>query len=169
MSRTRPLAFQIILHNFPKSLMEMCFIRHQKWILSQSKKSTLYTVVIALSTMLSPMLIWLEQVLDNHSKQRLFGHSKYVSHHSVCFCTLSSSHACIAATIKAVTFMKSYHQCSPAFIFLSVRLSNHLSISIITGPYQSSPSINILYVGILTKLQQSLKLLILNIGMAYFS
>ena len=137
--------------------------------LTVKEEYTLYSSNSTFYNAISPMLIWLEQVLDNHSKQRLFGHSKYVSHHSICFCTLSSSHACIVATIKAVTFMKSYHQCSPAFIFLSVRLNNHLSISIIIGPYQSSPSINILYNGILTKLQQSLKLLILNIGMAYFS
>ena len=39
--------------------------------------------------------------------------------------------------------MKSYHQCSPVFIVLSVRLSNRLSISIITGPNQISPSTNI--------------------------
>ena len=120
---------------------------------------------MALSTMLSPMLSKFRITILNRGCLA----TQSVSHHSICFCTLSSSHACIAATIKAVTFIKSYHQCSSAFIFLSVRLSNHLSISIITGPHQISPSINILYVGILTKLQQSLKLLILNIGMAYFS
>ena len=78
-------------------------------------------------------------------------------------------HACIIATIKAVTIMKSYHQRSPAFIVLSVRLSNHLSISIIIAPHQSSPSINILHAGILTKHLLIAAALILNIRMTYFS
>ena len=139
MSRTRPLAFQI----FPNKANGNAFLYIIRNGYSQSKKSTLIhsdgngTFYLILAS-------WIEQVLDNHSEKRLFDHSKYVSHHQVPYAGRCNT-SCITASIKAVTFMKSYHQCSPALIDLSVRLSNHLSIFITTGPHQSSPNIRMTY------------------------